>query len=325
LPLSTKIGFIDSLDVVGYNYKEQYYEEDHKAFPNKSFLGSENSHSFLAWKYVRDLDYISGQFLWTGIDYLGEAHGWPIHGSGAGVLTLAGFPKTSYYRRKSFWSNTPFVYLVTSRSTSQSHEWAPMYRSFNYMEGEEIEVRCYTNLPSCTLKCSDTIFETKKFDDNLGYISWIIPYTHGILSVTGHSENKDEVKDHIIPTYSSCNIELKVWEYQKEFSKNYKNLLENITPIDQTLHTLVQIEVTITDTKSQQVTNDNSLLHVEVTNGKLIGLENGDLADITEYTANYRRANEGKLLIYISKDKQFPTTTVTVRGNGLRSQTIEIN
>jgi beta-galactosidase/beta-glucuronidase len=100
--LSAKIGFIDSFDVVGYNYKEQYYEDDHRNFPDKPFLGSENSHSYQAWKAVRDQEFISAQFLWTGIDYLGEAHGWPIHGSGAGVLSTAGFPKVSYYRRKSF-------------------------------------------------------------------------------------------------------------------------------------------------------------------------------------------------------------------------------
>ena len=79
--LSAKLGFLDSLDVAGYNYKEHLYEESHRAFPYKPFLGSENGHSLSAWKAVTDKPYISGQFLWTGIDYLGEAHGWPIHGA----------------------------------------------------------------------------------------------------------------------------------------------------------------------------------------------------------------------------------------------------
>ena len=66
--------------MVGYNYKEHLYEEDHKRFPELPFLGSENSHSYKAWKAVRDNDYISGQFCGTGIDYLGRspwmAHSW---------------------------------------------------------------------------------------------------------------------------------------------------------------------------------------------------------------------------------------------------------
>jgi len=101
--LSTKIGFIDEFDVVGYNYKEHLYEQDHKRFPKKTFLGSENGHSVEAWNAVKDNDYICGQFLWTGIDYLGEAHGWPIHGSGAGFITTAGFPKEEFAQRCKLW------------------------------------------------------------------------------------------------------------------------------------------------------------------------------------------------------------------------------
>lgn len=101
--LSVEIGFIDELEVVGYNYKEHLYEKDHKRFPDKTFLGSENGHSLEAWNAVKDNDYICGQFLWTGIDYLGEAHGWPIHGSGAGFVTSAGFPKKEFNERAKLW------------------------------------------------------------------------------------------------------------------------------------------------------------------------------------------------------------------------------
>ncbi len=102
--LSADIGFIDELDVVGYNYKEHLYEKDHKRFPDKTFLGSENGHSLQAWKAVEDNDYICGQFLWTGIDYLGEAYGWPIHGAGAGFITSAGFAKKELGERAKLWN-----------------------------------------------------------------------------------------------------------------------------------------------------------------------------------------------------------------------------
>jgi hypothetical protein len=84
--LSSRLGFFDSFDLIGYNYKEQFYEADHKRFPRLPILGSENSHSLQAWQAVTDREYISGQFLWTGIDFLGEAHDWPIRGSLAGLL-----------------------------------------------------------------------------------------------------------------------------------------------------------------------------------------------------------------------------------------------
>ncbi len=101
--LSSRLGFLDAVDVIGYNYKEPLYEEDHRRFPDKPILGSENGHSEEAWKAVAENEYISGQFLWTGIDYLGEAHGWPVHGSPAGFITTAGFKKPEFARRKQLW------------------------------------------------------------------------------------------------------------------------------------------------------------------------------------------------------------------------------
>ncbi len=100
--LSANLGLIDAIDVAGYNYKENLYAEHHLQFPDKPIFGSENGHRFQDWLAVTDNDYISGQFLWTGIDYLGEARGWPVHGSDAGLLTLAGFEKPGYFRRQSF-------------------------------------------------------------------------------------------------------------------------------------------------------------------------------------------------------------------------------
>ena len=146
--LSSRLHYFDALDVVGYNYKEHLYEEDHRRFPSLPILGSENGHGLKEWKAVTENDYISGQFLWTGIDYLGEAHGWPIHGSSAGLLTLAGFPKNRYYRRQSFWLDAPVLHLSTARYTGDATEYLHASDCWNYEDGEQILVRCYTNLPS---------------------------------------------------------------------------------------------------------------------------------------------------------------------------------
>ena len=317
--LSREIGFYHSLDIVGYNYKEQYYAEDHLLFPDKPFLGSENSHSHLAWKAVRDQEYISGQFLWTGIDYLGEAHGWPIHGSGAGLLTLAGFKKTSYYRRKSFWSTSPMLYLTTARAEltdydnsdkDRNKEWKRMYRSWNYPSGEMLEVRCYTNLPAAELFCNGRSLGAKEYNDELGYIDWFVPFERGELTVTGiHNGNKESlIQDQLVTTGRSCDIKLSRWMPQE-------------AAIDPSAYedAMIQIEVTITDMDGRWVTNDSSLLQVNVTGaGRLMGLENGDLADNTEYTASYRRAYEGRLIIYIAPTEPGKEITVTVQGEGLK-------
>ena len=65
-------------------------------FLRSQFLGSENGHDLAAWHAVTENEYISGQFLWTGIDYMGEAHGWPLRASEAGLLTMAGFENPGF-------------------------------------------------------------------------------------------------------------------------------------------------------------------------------------------------------------------------------------
>ena len=124
--LSSQLGFFDTLSVVGYNYKEHLYEADHRRFPDKTFLGSENGHSEEAWQAVTEHPYICGQFLWTGIDYLGEAHGWPVHGSPAGLLTTAGFPKPEFYRRKRMWLNKESDTVLSSATGMQAAPAAGM-------------------------------------------------------------------------------------------------------------------------------------------------------------------------------------------------------
>ena len=70
--LSNITGLADCLDVVGYNYKEHLYKEDHKRWPNRVLLGSENGKELSQWLAAKNNDFISGQFLWTGIDFLGK-------------------------------------------------------------------------------------------------------------------------------------------------------------------------------------------------------------------------------------------------------------
>jgi hypothetical protein len=106
--------FCDQLDVVGYNYQEQLYAADHAAHPHRALYGSENYHRTEAWQAVVDNEFIAGQFLWTGVDYLGESGGWPSRGSLSGMLDLAGLEKSMYYFRQSLWTDALVVHLRPS-------------------------------------------------------------------------------------------------------------------------------------------------------------------------------------------------------------------
>ncbi|RYD87168.1 MAG: beta-galactosidase, partial [Sphingobacteriales bacterium] len=91
--MSNTTDYPDNLDLVGYNYQEYRYKDDHAKYPGRIIYGSENGMAVSAWNAVDSNEYISAQYLWTGIDYLGEAGKWPIRSNQAGLLDLAGFEK----------------------------------------------------------------------------------------------------------------------------------------------------------------------------------------------------------------------------------------
>jgi len=156
--MSNETAYPGAIDVVGYNYTESRYDEDHTKYPGRVIYGSENRHDLAAWKAVRDKQHIFGQFLWTGIDYLGESGPWPARGSTAGLLDLAGQRKPIGWYRAALWSEQPTCYIGTQpqapagrngRRGGGTHPYAT--DSWNYEEGQRVRVQCYTNATSARL------------------------------------------------------------------------------------------------------------------------------------------------------------------------------
>lgn len=293
--LSAKLGILEHLDVAGYNYKEQYYETDHRDFPQIPFLGSENGHSYEAWDAVKSNDYISGQFLWTGIDYLGEAHGWPIHGSGAGILDCAGFEKARYYRRKSLWCEEPQLYLATRPWSEESAEWIPCQENWNYKAGEKVIVMCYSNLPETAV-----FINGKEAGRQIGYnddgaYRFEVLWEAGILEASGYDENGNIIEqERLLTTQNAAGIKAEVYQPEEiHFSETQENGY------------LYQVALTLVDQNGQKVVWDDRKLRVAVSGaGMLAGIENGDLSDVTPYAENARKTKDGRLMIYVRRIKK---------------------
>lgn len=281
--LSSHIGLFDHLDVIGYNYKEQFYEEDHKRFPNQPFVGSENSHEVAAWLSVVDHPYISGQFLWTGIDYLGEASGWPVHGSPAGLLTTAGFEKSNYYYRKSLWSSEPFVWIVTAGNGKMNGMWGAE-RTYNYKKNDMVDVMVYTNQPEVELFINGVSCGSKMKQRDDFAICWTIPYEAGILKAVAADA---KASDYLETTGEIRQYEMKLWE---DSSLEFKADGESVA----------QIEVTALDVNGIPVSWEERNLQVEIEGeGTLLGVDNGNLSDNTPYFEPVRDTYHGKLMIYV--------------------------
>lgn len=284
--MSNFTGYPDAVDVAGYNYTENRYDMDHAAYPARILYGSENRHDMPAWKAVRDKEFIFGQFLWTGIDYLGESGRWPSRGSGAGLLNLAGFIKPRGYFRQSLWSDKPVIYVGTYiNRRQQMPPSADAWPIWNYEDGQQVRVVCYTNAAKAQLFLNNqAVGEIKPYDDNTGIIYWDIPYRAGTLTVKGYDAGNKEISAQSIHT-SGAPTTIALVAYKNEISKN---------------RGVAQVEIQLSDDNGIPVVLADNLLTCRIEGpGKLLGLEAGDNTDMGNYNDNSQRVFRGRMIAYI--------------------------
>jgi len=309
--MSNQTEYPGALDIAGYNYTESLYDSDHKKYPMRIIYGSENRHDMGAWKATRDKEYIFGQFLWTGIDYLGESGSWPSRGFYSGLLDFGGFIKPRGYFRQSLWSDKPMAYLGTyptpgkgsqnqmkdvwsqleAQNSSNYVERVPSMDAWpiwNYQEGQSIRVVCYTNAAKAKLLLNGSVVgQTKDYDDHTGIIHWDIPYQAGKLEVIGMDENSNEVSRYKIQS-SHPPYAIKVLQADKEISKDGG---------------LAQIVLQVVDENGVPVMiSDNEITCHIIGKAKLLGLEASNNSDMSDYTDNKHRVFHGRILVYIQAD-----------------------
>ncbi|HEY9324207.1 MAG TPA: glycoside hydrolase family 2 TIM barrel-domain containing protein [Agromyces sp.] len=321
--LSSRTGLLDRLDLIGYNYKEHLYADDHIRFPDHPFIGSENSHRYADWLQVEQNDYVAGQFLWTGIDYLGEAHGWPIHGSGAGLLTVAGFPKEQWHLRRSWWSDAPVARLVVRAETGAADRktfWShPVSRRWDAARGDLLEVLCFAGGDEQRLTVDDVAVPLARDEETGCWTATVSAHaTHLVLEtlVGGRVVARDELR----PPRAAARIDAVVWRAPEAASARC-----DAAAIDR--GDVIQIECTLLD-DSGAVAGSDAVVSVEVDGGELRGIENGDLADNAPYSSTSRRTLDGRLIVFVrtppSSDETRQSTTVTLTATGLPVVRVEV-
>lgn len=281
--LSTRTGFADVLDITGYNYRERFYEEDHKRFPDRVIFGSENGHDPAAWFAVRDNDYICGQFLWTGIDFLGECAGWPKRISQAGMLDLCGNEKPLYYRRKALWTDEPFVKIAVSKGEKdKTGVWTDKF-CYNGQKGEKMQISCYTNEETAELFLNGKSLGIKNVGDDCR-ATWEIEFEEGILV----AETKG-ARDSLLTSYTPEKINLDIYENDSD---------------------IVQLEVSLLDKNGNFASQDETVYYQLVGDGEILGIENGKPDDLTCYNEKYRATFGGKGIVYVRKGNATESLTL---------------
>ncbi|MGJ7031726.1 sugar-binding domain-containing protein [Niabella hirudinis] len=319
--MSNETGYPDALDIAGYNYTESRYNIDHKKYPQRVIFGSENRHDLSAWKAVTENPHIFGQFLWTGIDYLGESGRWPSRGFYSGLLDFAGFIKPRGYFRQSLWSKAPVIYLGTypvrtgNRSgdvLSQTEEKKEVplsmdaWPGWNYKEGQTVRVVCYTNAAKARLLLNGKqVGGIKSYDLKTGIIYWDIPYLPGELKAEGMDAADKVLSVYHIKTAGDP-YAIKVIDYSGKGGG----------PI-------AQVAVQVTDKNGVPVVNTDQEITCTITgNGTLLGLEAGDNSDMGDYTDNQQKTFRGRLMAYVKKKGGKGSLKIVFNAPGLKEAAV---
>jgi beta-galactosidase len=289
------------LDVEGYNYMERLYAADHAAHPNRVIYGSENFHTPSAWEAVAENDYIAGQFLWTGIDYLGEARVWPSHAARSGLLDLAGIPKYQYYLRKALWSDEPMVYLSTFRMGRGRIGRTPLARA------DWSFTNCFTNCDRVELFHDGKSLGSKPLTPE-HVMNWRLDFTGGVLKAVG-TKGKRQV----------------TFELKKAGPAAKLVLRPDVERLAADGRDLAQIELNVTDKDGTLAPDAGNPIACSITGpARIIGLENGDTASTENYNTKSRRAFQGRLMIYVQSLKTAGEAKLTVSSPGLEAASVTL-
>ncbi|MDQ2686739.1 MAG: DUF4982 domain-containing protein, partial [Armatimonadota bacterium] len=315
--IANEAGYADALDVAGYNYQEYRYAEDHARYPHRPLYGSENGMRWEAWQAVADNAYISGQFLWTGIDYLGEASRWPARSNGAGLLDLAGFPKPEFYFRKSIWTTEPMAYLGTSpvpKDENKDNIWHhrqadPVWRG---TDSEAIRVTCFTNCERAELFLNGVLQGVRSHEAGREpSLFWDVPYASGTLTVQGMNGGEVVCSDTLKTSGPPTRIVA----------------VADVATLQADSTATAHVEVTVVDDAGTPVYDAADEITWAIDGpARLLGLESGDHTSHEDYQAPMRRAYHGRLLGYVqSVVGQSGPVCVTLTAPGLEEVTVTWN
>jgi len=293
-----------------HSYKSKVYKvpdlTDEEIFPEKDWRYSSSfDNHFIRisvrdeWKRVKQLDFLMGDFRWTGFDYLGESRrkgGWPARTDNYGIIDLAGFPKDHYYLYQSLWTDEPMVHILP--------HWTHPGK-----EGETIPVVAYTNAESAELFLNGESLGRKPMTNDL-QIVWKVPYQPGILKVNAYNK-KEQVASDTVRTVGNPS-QIRVEPDRKVIKANQRDL--------------VHLKTTILDRKGTLVPNADDTVHFNIKGpARLLGVENGDILDVSPHTVQWRKAFKGKCLLVIQATNEKGTIVVEASANGLKSGQAEIN
>ena len=276
-----------------------------KPFYDESFSCSSYENCHVPWgntheeniKLVRNNDFISGQYIWTGFDYIGEPtpYGWPARSSYFGIVDLAGFPKDVYYLYQAEWTNKQVLHL---------------FPHWNWTEGQEIDMWCYyNNADEVELFINGESQGIRSKDEDNLHVVWRVKFIPGTVKVVARKNGNIIAEKEIHTAGTPHKIRL--------------TPDRNIITADGKDLSFVTVEVLDKDNNLCPISEN--LINFEVKgNAFIAGVDNGCQTSMERFKDNKRKAFNGKCLVVLQNNGEKGTATLTTKSNGLESSTIEI-
>jgi len=238
---------------------------------------------------VLENDNVIGQFIWAGIDYIGESS-WPSKGWSGSILDICGFMKPNAFFRKSIWTNEPFIYLAFYDQFKK-----PDYSRGRWSFPQLTSHLNHEHFSRCTVKTD--VFTTceeaelwingkkmgrrKKNDFKNGIIEWTIEYVLGNIEVKGINKGKEV-----------CTYVLKTADKAKKIKLYSDNM-------DLKIGEIAHIEVNVTDKDSILCPNENLIEFSLEGDAEFLGASSGDLTQSLGFTKSKVVTFEGRALAII--------------------------
>ena len=247
-------------------------------------------------KLVRDNDFVSGQFVWTGFDYIGEPtpYGWPARSSYFGIVDLAGFPKDVYYLYKSEWTDEPVLHL---------------FPHWNWTQGQEVDLWCYyNNADEVELFVNGRSQGVRSKTDDCLHTVWRTVYEPGCVEVVARKDGKQVASKTIRTAGEPAQIRLSAKKYGDGVADD----------------ALAYVAVEILDKDGNLCPYADNLVQFEVSSGaEIVGTDNGNPVSMERFKDNKRKAFYGKCLVVLEAAEN-GRTKLTATSDGLKPASVSI-
>ena len=316
-------GLADILDVVGQNYREQEILAAYRQKPTRKILGTENTHELVQWLAMRDHPEYSGQFIWSGIDYLGEAGRYPRIANNSGLLYKTAAPKPIAFQRQSWWSDKPMVYITRRVARTPLAPTDPGYNPIDErrpqvlfsdwtprnLQPHEETVEIYSNCETVELFLNGKSLGQQSRPKDDSPRSWKVSFAPGTVRAVGLNQGK------IVATY----------ELRTAGPPAQLLLASDKSSIVNSWDDVAFVTVSILDEQGTIVPNAENLITFKVEGAGLVAAVDSANSNSHEpYQATQRQAFQGVCLALLKANANRGKIRLTATSTNLRSASVEL-